>query len=48
VDSLLVSEPFALSLDVSKNLELESYDIHGLENLFGGEGILKRFYNINA
>lgn len=39
---------FALSLDVSKNLDLESYDIHGLENLFGAEGIPKRFYNIDA
>jgi len=39
---------FDLSLDVSKYLDLESYDIHGLENIFCDKGILKGFLNINA
>jgi hypothetical protein len=31
----------ALSFDISKNHDIEFYDIHGLQNLFCGEVILK-------
>jgi hypothetical protein len=34
---------FGLLFDLSKYHELESNDIYVLENLFGGEGILKYF-----